>query len=223
MRSKEEAHDYRYFPEPDIPPVILSDDLLEEVRLELPELPEARRRRYIADYKLSDFDASVLTEDRPLADFFESILEHGVPAKSAANLVITEVRRIMNEEGCPITAFPVAPARIASLVALREEDKISSSAMQTLLDAMAKAGPGPDISAEALARELNLLQVSDTGFLEPLVEEVLKGHPSEVKKYLDGKQGLIGFFVGQVMQRSKGKANPGMVRELIQKKIVDYG
>lgn len=223
MRSKEEAHDYRYFPEPDIPPVIVTDDMMEEVRLELPELPEARRRRYIADFKLSDFDASVLTEDRLLADFFEAILEHGVPAKPVANLVITEVRRIMNEEGSTISAFPVAPAQIASLVALREEDKISSSAMQTLLDAMAKAGAGSDISAEALAREQNLLQVSDTGFLEPLVDEVLKGHPSEVEKYLDGKQGLIGFFVGQVMQKSKGKANPGLVRELIQKKITDYG
>ncbi|MBP3192562.1 Asp-tRNA(Asn)/Glu-tRNA(Gln) amidotransferase subunit GatB [Natronogracilivirga saccharolytica] len=218
MRTKEEAHDYRYFPEPDIPPVVVSEEMLEEIRLEIPELPEARRKRYMSEYKLSDFDAAVLTEDRPLADFFEAVLEQGVPAKPAANLIITELRRVMNERGISIAEFPVGPERLAGLIRLREDDKISSSAMQTLLDAMLDS----DKDAETLAGEKNLLQVSDTGFLDPIVDQVLQDNPEEVKRYLGGKQGLIGFFIGQVMKQSRGKANPGMVREMIQKKISDY-
>lgn len=219
MRTKEEAHDYRYFPEPDIPPVIVTDEMLEEIRMDIPEMPEARRRRYISNYKLPEYDATVLTEDRPLADFFESVLGHGVPAKPVANLFITEVRRIMNEKGFGIADFPVSPERLAGLVALREADKVSSSAMQTLLDAMVESGPESDADAEALAREKNLLQVSDTGFLEPIVEEVLRENPEEVQRYLAGKEGLIGFFIGQIMKKSRGKANPGMVREMVQNKI----
>ncbi len=222
MRTKEEAHDYRYFPEPDIPPVIVTDQMLEEIRREIPELPEARRRRYVNDYGLTEFDATALTEDRPLADFFESVLEHKVPAKPVANLIITEIRRIMNDQAIDITKFPVTPDRLAGLVALREADKISSSAMQTLLDTMAAAGPGADLDAETLASEKNLLQVSDSGFLEPIVAQVLRDNPEEVKRYIAGKHGLIGFFIGQIMKQSKGKANPGMVRELVQIKIKEY-
>ncbi len=222
MRSKEEAHDYRYFPEPDIPPVVVTDEMLEQIRMEIPELPEARRRRYVSEFGLTGYDATVLTEDRALADFFESILDHGATAKPAANLIITEIRRIMNEKGVSITDFPVGPDRLAGLIALREKDKISSSAMQTLLDAMVDAGPQSSKTAEDLAREKNLLQVSDTGFLEPIVEEVLQNNPEEVQRYLGGKQGLIGFFIGQIMKKSQGKANPGMVRELVQKKITEF-
>lgn len=222
MRSKEEAHDYRYFPEPDIPPVIVTEQMLDEIRLEIPELPEARRHRYVSEHGLPEFDAAALTEDRPLADFFESVLEHGVSAKSVANLIITEMRRIMNDKGIDITEFPVTPKRLAGLVTLREEDKISSSAMQTLLDAMVAAGPGADLDAETLAREKKLLQVSDFGFLEPIVDQVLSDNPEEVKRYLSGKQGLIGFFIGQIMKQSKGQANPGVVRELVQSKIKNY-
>ncbi len=219
MRSKEEAHDYRYFPEPDIPPVVVTDEMLDQIRREIPELPEARRRRYISEFGLTGYDASVLTEDRPLDDFFESVLEHGATAKPTANLIITEIRRIMNEKGIGITEFPVSPGRLAGLIALREGDKISSSAMQSLLDAMVDAGPESSKTAEDLAREMNLLQVSDTGFLEPIVEEVLQNNPEEVQRYLGGKQGLIGFFMGQIMKKSQGKANPGMVREMVEKKI----
>jgi len=222
MRSKEEAHDYRYFPEPDIPPVVVTGEMLDQIRKEIPELPEARRRRYISEFGLTGYDATVLTEDRPLADFFESVLHQGATAKPAANLIITEIRRIMNEKAIGITDFPVSPDRLAGLIALREEDKISSSAMQTLLDAMVDAGPESSKTAEDLAREKNLLQVSDTGFLEPIVEEVLRNNPEEVQRYLGGKQGLIGFFIGQIMKKSQGKANPGMVRELVQKKIREF-
>jgi len=222
MRSKEEAHDYRYFPEPDIPPIVVTEEMLEEIRLEIPELPEARRRRYVDEFSLTDYDAAVLTEDRPLADFFEAVLDQGASAKPAANLIITEIRRIMNERSIGIANFPVSPEQLAGLLALRGEDKISSSAMQTLLDAMVDAGPVSKATAEELAREKNLLQVSDTGFLEPIVDEVLRSNPEEVQRYLAGKQGLIGFFMGQIMKKSQGKANPGMVREMVQKKIREF-
>ncbi len=218
LRTKEEAHDYRYFPEPDIPPVVVTDEMLEEIRSEIPELPEIRRRRYIKEFKLPEDDASILTEDRPLADFFEAVLSFGPAPRPVANLIITEIRRVMNERGWEITEFPVTPERLAGLITLREEDKISSSAMQTLLDVMLDT----DKDAQTLAREKNLLQVSDTGFLEPIVDRVLKENPEQVKRYLGGKEGLIGFFIGQIMKQSEGKANPGTVRELIREKIRDY-
>ena len=218
MRTKEEAHDYRYFPEPDIPPVMVSDEMLEQVRLEIPELPGERRKRYTTEYGFSDFDASVLTADRPLADFFEDVLAHGVRPKAAANLIITEVNRIMNEREITISDFPVDSERLAGLISLREEDKISSSAMQSLLDLMLDS----DKDAETLAGEQNLIQVSDSGFLEPIVDQVIRDNPDEVAKYLGGKKGLIGFFVGQIMKKSQGKANPGMVRELLEKKLEEH-
>lgn len=230
MRTKEEAHDYRYFPEPDIPPVVVSEQMLSEIRASMPELPDQRRKRYIDTYSLTPYDATVLTEDRAMADYFEQVLEHltektaGVDANGAswakpvANLLITEVRRVLNERTLPFADFPVPADRLAGLVALRQADKISSSAMQTLLDAMLDS----EKTAEALAAEKNLLQVSDTGFLEPIVEQVLRDHPDEVQRYLSGKHGLIGFFTGQVMKQSRGQANPGMVRQLIEEKIGQF-
>lgn len=219
MRSKEEAHDYRYFPEPDIPPVIVTDEMLEEIRLEIPELPEQRRKRYTKTFKLPESDAGALTEDRALSDYFESVVKQGIAPKPVANLVITEVRRLLNEKEIDIVDFPVSPERLAGLLALREEDRISSSAMQTILGKMME----DDKSAETLAGALNLLQVSDTGFMEPIVEQVIHDHPEEVARFLDGKHGLIGFFIGQVMSKSQGKANPGMVRELILEKMQKKG
>ncbi len=218
MRSKEEAHDYRYFPEPDIPPVIVTDEMLEEIRLEIPEMPEERRQRYMKEFQLPEFDASVLTDDRLLADFFEEVLQHGGKPKPASNLIITEVRRVLNEKSIGIEHFTVSPERLAGLLELREADKISSSAMQTILDKMLIS----DKNAETLAGELNLVQVSEAGFLEPIVEQVLQENHDEVQRYLSGKKGLIGFFIGQIMKKSQGKANPGMVRELVENKIGEY-
>lgn len=215
MRSKEEAHDYRYFPEPDIPPVIVTTEMLEEIKKELPELPDSRRKRYISSYHLTGFDANVLTEERLLSDYFEAVIEEKAPPKTAANLIITEVRRILNERGMDISQFPVSPRRLAGLIALREADKISSSAMQTLLEEMLENKK----EADELAREKNLLQVSDSTFLEPVVEEVLNENPEVIKRFLSGKEGVIGFLIGQIMKKSKGKANPERVREMILQKI----
>ncbi len=215
MRTKEEAHDYRYFPEPDIPPVVVTDSMLEEIKEELPELPDVRLQRFIDDFGMSEDDARILTENRYLADYYEEVLEYVDNPKSASNLILTEVLRILNEQSIDIRSFSIGAERLSGLIALREEDKINSSAMTEIFDEMVQG----DKSAEEYAREMNLLQVSDTGFIEPIVDEVIENHPDEVERYREGKKGLIGFFIGQVMQRSKGKANPNMVRELVSKKL----
>lgn len=215
MRTKEEAHDYRYFPEPDLPPVVVTDAMLDEVRAELPEMPDVRRKRFAEEYEMNEEDARILTEDRYLADYYEAVADHVDSPKSASNLVLTEVLRVLNEKSIDIGEFPISAERLAGLIQLRENDKINSSAMTEIFDTMLEE----EKTAENLAKEMNLLQVSDTGFIEPIVEEVINDHPDEVQRYKEGKKGLIGFFIGQVMQRSQGKANPNLVRELITGKL----
>ncbi|MGF1671191.1 MAG: Asp-tRNA(Asn)/Glu-tRNA(Gln) amidotransferase subunit GatB [Balneolaceae bacterium] len=215
MRTKEEAHDYRYFPEPDIPPVIVSDELLEDIRSELPEMPDKRLLRFEKEYGLSNEDAVVLTENRYLADYYEETLHHLNEPKAMANIILSEVLRVLNDRSLSIREFEIEPEKLAGLVKLKLDDKINSSAMQTIFDHMLES----DKTAGNLANELNLMQVSDTGFVEPIIEEVIEKNPDEVKRYKEGKKALIGFFIGQVMQRSKGKANPKQVRELVTSKL----
>jgi len=215
MRSKEEAHDYRYFPEPDIPPVMVTDEMLEEVRSELPEMPDVRKQRFVEEYDMSRENAETLTEDRYLADYYERVLEIFESPKAVSNLILTEVLRTLNDLSISIQEFPISEERLAGLVELREGDKINSSAMTEIYNAMLEE----EKEAEALAKEMNLIQVSDTGFIEPIVDDVIDSHPDEVQRYKDGKKGLIGFFIGQVMKRSQGKANPQMVRELISERL----
>lgn len=215
MRTKEEAHDYRYFPEPDIPPVIVTEELLEDVKSELPEMPDVRRQRFVEEFGMSEDDAQILTENRYLADYYENVLQHVDNPKAVSNLILSEVLRVLNNQSIDIGEFPISEERLAGLVQLREEDKINSSAMTEIFDAMLENGQ----SAEALAKDMNLVQVSDTGFIEPIVDEVIESHPDEVERYRDGKKGLIGFFIGQVMQRSQGKANPELVREMISQRL----
>ncbi|MDX1636495.1 MAG: Asp-tRNA(Asn)/Glu-tRNA(Gln) amidotransferase subunit GatB [Balneolaceae bacterium] len=217
MRTKEEAHDYRYFPEPDLPPVMVTEAMLEEIRAELPEMPSVRRKRFVEEYGMSVDDARNLTDDRYLADYFEEVVAKVGNTKPVSNVVLTEVLRVLNERSIGIADFPISTERLAGLIAMREEEKINSSAMTEIFNEMLKQ----DKDAEALAAELNLLQVSDDSFIEPLVEEVIDDHPDEVQRYKDGKKGLVGFFIGQVMQRSQGKANPKLVREMITEKLED--
>ena len=215
MRSKEEAHDYRYFPEPDLPPIIVSDEMLEEIKAELPELADVRQKRFVADYGMSEIDAITLTESRYLADYFEEVAKHAGNAKAASNVVLSEVLRILNEQSIEIGEITVTPERLAELIKLKEEDKINSSALQKIFNAMLEE----DKSAEDLAKEMNLIQVSDTGFLEELVDEIIANNPDEVERYRGGKKQLMGFFVGQAMKASKGKANPKMVTQMVTKKL----
>jgi len=225
MRSKEEAHDYRYFPDPDLAPVVVTEDLLDEIRQSQPELPEARRRRYVEAFGLPDYDAELLTDDRATADYFEAALgalsdapsedEAKDEAKAVSNFVMGDVLRVANERGVDLSDFPVEPERLAALIRMRLDDRIGSSAASEIFDVLVES----DASPVEIAEERNLLQVSDTGALEPVVDAVLAEHPDNVREYLGGKQKLIGFFIGQVMQAFPGTPDPKLVRELLQVKL----
>ena len=215
MRSKEEAHDYRYFPEPDLPPIIVTDEMLDEIRAELPELADVRQKRFMKEYGMSEVDAVTITEDRYLADYFEEVAKAAGNPKAALNIVLSEVLRVLNEQSIDINEFTISPERLAELIKLKEEDKINSSAMQSIFNEMLKE----EKSAEDLAKEMNLIQVSDTGFLEELVDQIIADNPDEVQRYREGKKQLMGFFVGQAMKASKGKANPKMVTQMVTKKL----
>jgi len=217
MRSKEEAHDYRYFPEPDLPPIIVTDELLDEIREELPELADVRRKRFIEELGMSEDDATTITESRYLADYYEEVAKNLGNPKSASNIVLSEVLRVLNEQSIDIREFPISTQRVSELVKLKEDDKINSSAMQDIFNAMLEEDKEP----EELAKEMNLIQVSDSGFLEPIVDKIIEDNPDEVARYKDGKKQLIGFFIGQAMKASQGKANPKLVKDLITKKLND--
>jgi aspartyl-tRNA(Asn)/glutamyl-tRNA(Gln) amidotransferase subunit B len=215
MRSKEEAHDYRYFPEPDIPAVIVTEQMLAEIKAELPEMPDVRKGRFMSQMGLPEFDSHVLTESRYMADYFEETLTYINSPKPVANIIIGEVRRVLNEQSIDIREFTITPARLADLVKLRESNAISSSAMQTIFNAMLE----DEGTAEALAQKLNLVQVSDTSVIEPVVDSTLAQYPDKVEQYRSGKIGLLGFFVGQVMRETGGQANPELVRNLVTSKL----
>ncbi|WP_456426672.1 Asp-tRNA(Asn)/Glu-tRNA(Gln) amidotransferase subunit GatB [Rhodocaloribacter sp.] len=224
MRSKEEAHDYRYFPDPDLVPVVVTEAWLDEIRAALPEMPEARRRRYVETLGLPPYDAALLTEERGVADYFEATVaalaaragaEPSAVAKAVSNVIMTDVLRVLKDEGLDVEAFPVTPDRLAALIHLRLDDRLGSSAATELFEIMLHEDGPP----EALARERNLLQVSDTGALAPIVDEVLARHPKQLAQYLGGKEGLIGFFIGQVMRAFPGSPDPKLVRKLLIERI----
>jgi len=215
MRSKEEAHDYRYFPEPDLPPIVVTDEMLDEIRAELPELADVRRKRFMEEFEMSEDDAVTITESRYLADYYEEVLQIVNNPKAVSSVLLTEVLRVLNEQSIDIREFSIPANRLAELIMLKLEDKINSSAMQKIFNEMLET----EKQAEELAKELNLLQVSDTGFIEPIVEDIISNSPDEVEKYKQGKKQVTGFFIGQVMKASKGKANPNLVRKLITEKL----
>jgi aspartyl-tRNA(Asn)/glutamyl-tRNA(Gln) amidotransferase subunit B len=215
MRSKEEAHDYRYFPEPDLPPVIVTQELLDEVKNELPELPTVRLQRFINELGLSEDEAVVLTESRTMADYFEDALSILDEPKAISNIILTEVLRVLNTKSISIDEFPISAERLTELSKLKLDDKINSSAMQTIFNEMLES----DKSAQELAEEMNLLQVSDSDFIDPIIDTILSDNPDEVQRYKEGKKALIGFFIGQAMKQSRGKANPKQVRERITQKL----
>jgi len=226
MRSKEEAHDYRYMPDPDLVEVEIEEEMIDEVRAELPELPRARRQRFVEEVGLPPYDAGVLTEERAVADYFEATLEQlykrtkggdtDAQAKLVSNLVMTEVMRVLNEQSISIDALPISPERLAQLAFLRVQDKVSSSGAQEVFEIMLES---PEESAGKIADERDLIQVSDRGSIEPVVASVIDDHPDQVQTYLGGKEGLIGFFIGQVMQRFDGSSDPERVREWVRGKL----
>jgi len=216
MRGKEEAHDYRYFPDPDLVPLVISDDWVEDVRLDLPELPDAKRKRYMAELGLTGYDVEVLTASRELAEYFESCSSlYGQP-KTIANWVMGEVTRALNEDGNrSIVDCPVTPGLLASLLKLIDKGTISNKIAKTVFDEMYRTGKEP----QAVVKEQGLIQVSDTGEIERIIDEIMSANAGQVEEYRGGKEKVFGFFVGQVMRASKGKANPVLVNEILLHKL----
>jgi aspartyl-tRNA(Asn)/glutamyl-tRNA(Gln) amidotransferase subunit B len=214
MRSKEEAHDYRYFPEPDLQPLKVTAEWVEQVRSLMPELPDARRKRFMEEYELTFNDASLLVRDKPLADFYERAAAASNP-RGAANWVKGELLRELDAAGLAADASPVSPEELGALVRAVEDGRISGKQGKDVLLEMFRTGKG----AQAVIEEQGLEQLSDAGEIEKIVTDVLASNPQQLAAYRGGKEALFGFFVGQVMKVSKGKANPKVVNELLKERL----
>jgi aspartyl-tRNA(Asn)/glutamyl-tRNA(Gln) amidotransferase subunit B len=215
MRSKEEAHDYRYFPEPDLVPLKVPTDLIENLRAQLPELPDTKRLRFVRDYGLPEYDADVLTASRALADYFESCVREYPKPKVVSNWVMGDLLRELKNDGKEPEKSPLQPEQLAAMLKLLDSGVISGKIAKDVFVEMYRTGKLPD----AIVKERGLIQVSDESQIEKLVDQVIAANSNEVKKYREGKDALFGFFVGQVMKLSQGKANPGKVNELLKKKL----
>jgi aspartyl-tRNA(Asn)/glutamyl-tRNA(Gln) amidotransferase subunit B len=215
MRGKEEAHDYRYFPDPDLVPLIVSDEWVEQMRRELPELPEAKISRFVGELGLPAYDAGVLAADRLMAEYYDSLVALNGNAKLCANWVMGELQRALNDSGTSIADCPVTPQLLAGILKRIDDNTISNKIAKTVFDAMWQSGK----DADTIIEEQGLKQVTDTGAIEAIVDEVLAANPGQVEEYRGGKEKLMGFFVGQVMRATKGKANPAAVNEMLKKKL----
>jgi aspartyl-tRNA(Asn)/glutamyl-tRNA(Gln) amidotransferase subunit B len=215
MRSKEEAHDYRYFPEPDLVPVAVPGDTVEKIEKTIPELPDAKRERFVRDYGLPEYDADMLTQSRDMAAYYEEAAKSSGQPKVTANWMMGELMRLLNAEGKEIEACPVPPGALAGMVKLIGEGVISTKIAKTVFEEMYRTGK----DAGTVVKEQGLVQVSDTGAIEKIIDEVIAANPGQAAEYKAGKEKLFGFFVGQVMKASKGKANPDMVNDLLKKKL----
>jgi aspartyl-tRNA(Asn)/glutamyl-tRNA(Gln) amidotransferase subunit B len=219
MRTKEEANDYRYFPDPDLLPLVIDDVFIDAVVADMPELPDARRARFETDYGLSAYDAGVLTAERALADYFEAAAEVGGDAKLAANWVMGELAAALNRDGIGIEQCPVDAQALGGLVARIRDDTVSGKTAKDVFAGM-WAGEG---SADTVIEARGLKQITDTGAIEALVDAVIAANPGQVENYRQADPAkqpkMIGFFVGQIMKQSQGKANPKLVNELLRKKL----
>jgi aspartyl-tRNA(Asn)/glutamyl-tRNA(Gln) amidotransferase subunit B len=216
MRSKEFANDYRYFPEPDLPPLRVPPELVEEIRASMPELPADRRARFVRDFTLTDYEANVLTEEHEVADYFEQAIGTGLKnRKTAANWVMTEVLRMVNESGKPLAEAVPVPGETGALLKMVEESTLSLNAAKTAFVTMCKSGKG----AAATVEDLALLQVSDKGEIAVACDKVIAAEAARVAEYRGGRDKLFGFFVGQVMKAMGGKANPKVINEILKQKL----
>ena len=217
MRGKEEAHDYRYFPDPDLMPVVIDKDWIEEIRKTLPELPDVKKQRFKQVYGLPEYDAEVLTSEKDLAEYFERVVKWGSEAKLASNWVMSEVLRKLNEEKREIQECPVKPKDLAELLQLVQKGTISGKIAKTVFEEMYASGK----PASQIVKEKGLIQITDQAVLQEIAQKIIESYPKEVEQYKAGKEKLLGFFVGQMMKQTKGKANPQLVnkifKELLQK------
>ncbi|MCB0219234.1 MAG: Asp-tRNA(Asn)/Glu-tRNA(Gln) amidotransferase subunit GatB [Chrysiogenetes bacterium] len=216
MRSKEEAHDYRYFPEPDLMPLQISDKWISDVRESLPELPVAKRERFLKEYGHTQEEAGVLSGDRALAEYFEDVAKHSGDARGSTNWIKNELMRELSNEGHSIEESPISAKDMAGLLALIKDGTISGKIAKDVFAEMYKTSKAPDVIVE----EKGLKQIADDSSIRPICEEIVAANPGQVEQYRGGKQALFGFFVGQVMKQTKGKANPKMVNEIL-KELLD--
>lgn len=213
MRSKEEAHDYRYFPDPDLLPVWVDDKWKNEIIRDLPELPDAKLKRFVSDFSLPVYDAEILTQSRSLADFYEEIITVTNDYKTASNWVIGEVLAVVNEKKINISEFPVTPVNLGKLINLITSGTISGKIAKEIFPVMLEANQDP----EKIVKEKNLVQISDSTEIESIVKKIIETNQEQVKEYQAGKEKVFGYFVGQVMKETKGKANPKLVNEILKK------
>lgn len=214
MRSKEDAHDYRYFPDPDLTPVILTDEYIESLKKSLPELPDARKNRFTSEYGIPLYDAEVLTAVKQVADYYEEVLKNGANPKKASNWIMSELLAQLADPE-QISLFPVKPANLASLLKLIDDDTISGKIAKTVFREMIDSGKDADLIVE----EKGMKQVSDTSEIEAIIMRVIESNAQSVEDYKNGKEKAMGFLVGQIMKESRGKANPKLVNELLLKKL----
>jgi aspartyl-tRNA(Asn)/glutamyl-tRNA(Gln) amidotransferase subunit B len=216
MRSKEEANDYRYFPDPDLLPLVLTEEFIEAARRTLPELPDAKKQRFMEHYGLSAYDADVLTASRDLADYYEALVkEVGGQTKLCANWVMGDLLGFLNKENKDITVSPVSPERLAGLLRRIQDQTVSGKIAKEVFEALWNSQG----DADTIIEQRGLKQITDTTVLEEVIDEVIRANPEQLAQYRAGKDKLLGFFVGQVMKASKGKANPQQVNELLVKKL----
>ncbi len=217
MRSKEEAHDYRYFPDPDLLPMNLDQEWIEELKSTVPELPGVRQKRFITEYQIPEYDAGVLTSSRPLADYFEACVSLFPNPKTVSNWVMGELLRELNASETSPELSPVSPQRLVNLLQLVENGTISLKVAREIFPELYGSGKDP----QELIQEKGLSQISDEGALSKMIQDVIAQNPNQVAQYRSGKDAVLGFFVGQVMKASKGKANPALVNELLKKQLAE--
>ena len=220
MRSKEEANDYRYFPDPDLVPVVIDDAWIERVRAAQPELPMERRNRFMREFSLPKYDAEILTGEKDVAEYYEQVVSNiNVKSteayKQASNYVMTDVLRVVNEKSVKIGEFAIRPPHLSRMIDLINEGTISTKIAKEVFEEMLRSGQDPD----SIVERKGLRQVSDESAIDKVVEEVLQSNPDEVQKYVGGKEKLFGFFVGEIMKRTRGKANPKILNDLLRQKL----
>lgn len=217
MRSKENAHDYRYMPEPDLPPIVTSEETIEKYRSELPELPDARRARLEKEYGLSDYDAGIITSSRAMAEYFDAVVATGADPKLAANWIMGDLAKNLNEDGIDITKSPVSAERLGKMIGLIMKDTISGKIAKKVFKEMWTNEDDP----EKIVKDKGLVQITDTGAIEAAVDAAIAANPKAVSEYKGGKKKAIGALVGQVMKATRGKANPQMVNKMLAEKLAD--
>jgi aspartyl-tRNA(Asn)/glutamyl-tRNA(Gln) amidotransferase subunit B len=215
MRGKEEAHDYRYFPEPDLVPITVSEKRIDEIRASLPELPDVKRERFVSAYGLPESDADFLASEKSIAGWFEEVVQLGGQPKTSANWIMGDLTRLLNDKNKSFEDCPLKPRQLVDMLKLMDNGTISGKIAKTVFEEMYRTGK----EAAVIVKEKGLVQISDTGEIEKAVDEVVAKNPKEAERFKAGEEKLIGFFVGQVMKLTKGKANPQMVNELLKKKL----